>query len=84
LTNPVAANKDARGIIDIFRGTYLCAQPHVPLDKLGKFWLGIEVPWHENFAAWEVRPSVLENALLSRFVLGQEIGPLAMDPWRKE
>jgi hypothetical protein len=77
-----AMDKDAKRIIDIFRGTYLKTRGKLQLDQLGRFWLGLELPQILNgFVAWEIRQSLYRNALVSGFTAGTEVAHYAVDPW---
>lgn len=74
-------DKDAKKIIDIFRGTYLQTQTKLDLHRLGQFWLGIEIPNVGHFAIWEVYPLPSRNAIISEVTLGREATFWAIDSW---
>lgn len=81
LSSVPAIDKDAKRIIDIFRGTYLQTRQGLRLDQLGRFWLGLEMPQVLNgFVAWEVRPSLFRKAIVSGFAFGTEVAHYAVDP----
>jgi hypothetical protein len=62
-----AQERIARSLIDVFRGTYLKAQPRLRSGQLGRFWFGAAVQDTNAYAFWEVQASRIRPELVSTF-----------------
>lgn len=76
-----AQERIARSLIDIFRGTYLKAQPRLGCCQLGRFWFGAAVQDTNAFAVWEVQASSSRPELVSTFSHRGQNVVLGVDPF---